>query len=95
MKTTTQKKRSPLAVGAAVLGILAGASLGGCGKTDDKAKAEANGCGGPNGCGGKTEHKKESNGCGANGCSAKAEGKKEANGCGGHNGCKGETKKNG
>jgi hypothetical protein len=101
MKNVNDRRVSKFVLGAAVAGILSGASLiGGCGASNDAAKTDANGCGGPNGCGGtkKEGEKKESNGCnGPNGCNGahKDAAKPEANGCNGHNACKGETKKQG
>ncbi|HYC77591.1 MAG TPA: hypothetical protein VEI02_08190 [Planctomycetota bacterium] len=100
MKNVNSRRVSKLALGAAVAGILSGASMiGGCG-SKDAARADANGCGGPNGCGGakKEGAKAEANGCnGPNGCNgAHQEAPKAgANGCNGPNGCKAEMKKKG
>jgi hypothetical protein len=72
--------RKQRALGAALAGILAGSSLLlGCGQAGEATPSEANGCNGPNGCGG------EQAGAHAGGETA------EANGCNGPNGCGAET----
>lgn len=79
--TPTKKKISAWTLSAAIAGMFAGATLmTSCGG-DAGAKAERNGCNGPNGCGGHGGEKKEANGC--NG----------PNGCGGHGGEKAAPKK--
>lgn len=66
------KRKSPLVLGAAIAGVLAGAFLlTRCnGSTDASHKAGQNGCNGPNGCGAKGEKQKgDQNSCsGPNGC---------------------------
>jgi hypothetical protein len=87
----SRKKLSSLLVGAAFAGMFTGiGTLPSCGGAD--AKAQHNGCNGPNGCKGHATDKKEANGCnGPNGCKGHATDKKEANGCNGPNGCKGHA----
>ncbi len=84
MKRSSTRGRSGRALGAAVAGILAGASLAiGCGETSEATATptEANGCNGPNGCSGESPE----------GDTAKhAEVTADANGCNGPNGCNGE-----
>ena len=66
MKRSNKRSRSRRAIGAAVAGILAGASLAvGCGQTSEaksatvaEASDDANGCNGPNGCGSESESEK-------------------------------------
>jgi hypothetical protein len=59
MKQARNRSRARQALGAAMAGILAGASLAaiGCGQTSEAAgtATEANGCNGPNGCGSEAE----------------------------------------
>ena len=88
MKRSNRRSTSRRALGAAVAGIIAGASLAlGCGQTSEAgvgAAAEANGCNGANGCGAE--------GMGENGGEAKhAAADADANGCNGPNGCNGES----
>jgi hypothetical protein len=87
MKRSNRRSPSRRALGAAVAGILAGASFAlGCGQASEAgvgAAAEANGCNGPNGCGSESE----TDGKGEAGQHAVA----DANGCNGPNGCNGET----
>jgi hypothetical protein len=97
-----RNRKSHLALGAAVVGLFAGATvLQSCGGAPaGSSQAERHGCNGPNGCGGQ-DQKAEANGCsGPNGCDGHGtKGKdmkdmKEANGCSGPNGCNGHgTKK--
>lgn len=67
-----QNRKSPLVLGAAIAGVLAGAlMLTRCsGDTEAKHKTEQNGCNGPNGCGAKGDKQKgDQNSCsGPNGC---------------------------
>jgi hypothetical protein len=73
----SRKKRAQRALGAALAGILAGSTLAlGCGQTSEASTTEANGCNGPNGCGGEQEQGHESG---------------DANACNGPNGCGGEA----
>lgn len=88
---------SAAALGAAIVGILAGsATLAGCSQPDASAQSgEKNACGGPNGCGAdKKPHDKNAcggpNGC--NGTEKAGEKKGEANACGAHNGCNASEK---
>jgi hypothetical protein len=76
MRKTLRRQR---ALGAALAGVLAGSALAlGCGQSSEASQAEANGCNGPNGCGGEAEaaggHAGEANGCnGPNGCGGEAD----------------------
>jgi hypothetical protein len=80
VKKAHSRKRARRALGAALAGILAGSTLAlGCGQSSDASPSEANGCNGPNGCGGEQEAAP------AGGAHA------EANGCNGPNGCGGEA----
>lgn len=68
MKNAKVTGVSGLVLRATVAGVLAGVAMlgSGCSSEKDKAAHERNGCGGPNGCGGKEGDK---NGCqGHNGC---------------------------
>jgi hypothetical protein len=76
--------RTRRALGAALAGILAGSSLLlGCGQPGEATPTEANGCNGPNGCGGEqmgihtSTDSEDANGCnGPNGCGAEPEAEK-------------------
>jgi hypothetical protein len=87
MKRSKIRNQSRRALGAAVAGILAGASLAlGCGQASEATggpATEANGCNGPNGCGGESAEQ----GAGAQHAQAES----DANGCNGPNGCNGEA----
>jgi hypothetical protein len=85
MRRTKIRSQSRRALGAAVAGILAGASLAlGCGQTSEATASptEANGCNGPNGCSGESAEQ---------GDAQHAAAESDANGCNGPNGCNGET----
>lgn len=84
MKRSKIRNQSRRALGAALAGILAGASFAiGCGEASEAAATptEANGCNGPNGCGGESE----------SGDATQHAQSEDANGCNGPNGCNGET----
>jgi hypothetical protein len=89
----TRRKASPLAVSAAVAGIIAGAGLTvGCTSkkvaekpTEPQPTAERNGCSGANGCNG--QHTTPTTGTTTETKEQTAGG--EANGCNSANGCKG------
>ena len=87
MKRSNRRSPSRRALGAAVAGILAGASLAlGCGQASEAGvgpTAEANGCNGPNGCSSGDEMGDES------GTGKHAQAVADANGCNGANGCSG------
>jgi len=89
MNRSNRRNRSRRALGAAVAGILAGASIAvGCGQASEAkggTPAEVNGCNGPNGCSSDETRDK--------GSAAKhAEAVADANGCNGANGCSGEMR---
>jgi hypothetical protein len=87
MNPIQNRSRSRRALGAAVAGILAGASFAlGCGSASEagvKPTVEANGCNGPNGCGSEDDMGDEG------GTGKHAEEVADANGCNGANGCSG------
>jgi hypothetical protein len=86
MKRSKIRNPSRRALGAAVAGILAGAALAiGCGPANEAVATptEANGCNGPNGCGGESAEPGDA--------AQHAQAESDANGCNGPNGCNGET----